>query len=804
MKRRQNIFRQLIIVILTLAFAVPTLHAQEAEDKSELAKTLIVKVNNGLKFGAGIIFNVKGEYLFIATARHVVEESENGFVDVEFKFARNITVKAKLIRNSERLDLAVLQVDLQDRRLQKIPLTNIPFELLQALPSLQKGMPVFPIGHPAGKDWYISRNPGIIQDVIFDADILFEFDCYPGHSGGGLFTESWSLAGMILQDDVYDCNALSFRRIYATLKDYWDLDVSQERITPIKRNTPTPTPVPTPSATEKKIRELLTKADAYFARQWYTTPEATSALPIYLEVLTLDPLNAYALEKIDWMADYYKNRAEKELKRGRKTQAVQIYRIYLTIMPNDEEVLDRLVELKATPTPFPTSASTQKPTATPKPMTTVPPKQKSTATPIQAATPIPIPTPSPMQTTTPGLLPSGNYGVYTTAPVSASKLKEIDAAMKPLNVVLKRQQIGTKQKQAYRVSLGYYKTKQKAEDWANQYLSPKKIDYYAYPVQGMYSLQLGVYKEKATIDIAYRRLYEQFPNWRLPLRTEVTMLNTKAYQLSIRGITEETAKQVQNVLFRLQVPSEIGGIAGIAAGQEYHDPVSGIDFVWIPEGCFQMGCVSGIGCSPDEKPVHEVCLDGFWLGKTEVTQAQWKQITGSNPSEFKGDTLPVENVSWNDTQDFLKKLNTKAEQALYRLPSESEWEYAARTGTETMYSFGNYTSKLREYAWYSENSEGQTHPVSQLKPNAWGLFDMYGNVWEWCQDWYDSEYYSSSPKGDQKEPSSFDLRVLRGGSWYNDLGGCRSACRHGNLPNHTNSANGLRVVVGGEVAWALP
>ncbi|MCP4289411.1 MAG: formylglycine-generating enzyme family protein, partial [Gammaproteobacteria bacterium] len=227
------------------------------------------------------------------------------------------------------------------------------------------------------------------------------------------------------------------------------------------------------------------------------------------------------------------------------------------------------------------------------------------------------------------------------------------------------------------------------------------------------------------------------------------------------------------------------------AGQERYDPVSGIDFVWAPEGCFQMGqsetdkryILQERGEERykqyymNELPQHEVCVDGFWMGKTEVTQAQWTRIMGDNPSRFQSDTNPVEQVSWKDIQKFLQALNKKAGKEMYRLPTEAEWEYAARAGTSTIFYFGDDAGMLSDYAWYRSNSGGTTHPAGQLKPNAWGLYDMHGNVWEWCQDWYDSEYYSKSPKENPQGPSSGKYRVLRGGSWANYPNDCRSATR---------------------------
>ncbi len=236
--------------------------------------------------------------------------------------------------------------------------------------------------------------------------------------------------------------------------------------------------------------------------------------------------------------------------------------------------------------------------------------------------------------------------------------------------------------------------------------------------------------------------------------------------------------------------------------QEKYDPVSGINFVWVPTGCFRMGSLdSEQGRDSDEAPVHEVCVDGFWMGKYEVTQTQWEKVMGSNPSFFKGNSHPVEQVSWDDVQQFIKGLNGKVSKEMYRLPTEAEWEYAARAGTDTMFYFGNDAGKLDDYTWHAGNSGAKSHQVGQLKPNTWGLYDMHGNVWEWCQDWYDSEYYWKSPSKNPEGPSLRDFRVLRGGSWYSESADCRSANRYRNLPDYRYDANiGFRVIIG-VVAW---
>ena len=201
-----------------------------------------------------------------------------------------------------------------------------------------------------------------------------------------------------------------------------------------------------------------------------------------------------------------------------------------------------------------------------------------------------------------------------------------------------------------------------------------------------------------------------------------------------------------------------------------------------------------------ERPRHQVKLAAFAISKYPVTQAQWQTVMGNNPSQFKGEYLPVENVSWNDCQEFLKKLNTivgasSQSPIKFRLPTEAEWECACRAGMETIWPFGNDPAQLNQYAWFSKNSGKQTHPVGQLKPNEWGLFDMLGNVWEWCQDCFDERYYANSPQENPLGPSDGQFRVLRGGGWNYGQNNCRSVFRNRNRPDNQGYDFGLRVVV---------
>jgi formylglycine-generating enzyme required for sulfatase activity len=217
----------------------------------------------------------------------------------------------------------------------------------------------------------------------------------------------------------------------------------------------------------------------------------------------------------------------------------------------------------------------------------------------------------------------------------------------------------------------------------------------------------------------------------------------------------------------------------------------GMKFVLIPAGEFMMGSNE----YDSEKPVHNVTISKpFYLGVYPVTQREWKAVIGDNPSGFKGDDLPVENISWHDVQEFIKKLNEKENIDKYRLPSEAEWEYAARAGTTTRYSFGDDESKIGEYAWYWENSGNKTHPVGQKQSNPWGLYDMHGNVWEWVQDKYHNGYDGAPIDGSAWEDGGGALRVARGGSWYGTARYCRSANRFDDAPGLRGSNLGFRLL----------
>jgi len=224
-----------------------------------------------------------------------------------------------------------------------------------------------------------------------------------------------------------------------------------------------------------------------------------------------------------------------------------------------------------------------------------------------------------------------------------------------------------------------------------------------------------------------------------------------------------------------------------AAEQTY--TVNGVSFNMIPVagGTFQMGSTTGASFN---QPVHQVTLSSFSIGETEVTQELWQAVMGSNPSNFKGNKLPVEQVSWNDCQTFITKLNQLTGRT-FRLPTEAEWEYAARGGNQSKGYIYSGSNTIGNVAWYMDNSGSSTHPVATKAPNELGIYDMSGNVSEWCQDWEGD--YSSGIQTNPTGPSSGSNRMRRGGSWVNFAAMCRVASRDFYLPKFSVSSIGLRL-----------
>ena len=229
--------------------------------------------------------------------------------------------------------------------------------------------------------------------------------------------------------------------------------------------------------------------------------------------------------------------------------------------------------------------------------------------------------------------------------------------------------------------------------------------------------------------------------------------------------------------------------------QDFVETVKGLNMkmIFVEGGTFQMGATSeqGSDVDSDEKPAHSVTLDSYYIAETEVTQAQWRAIMGTNPSNWSDDNRPVENVSWDDAQEFCRKLSQLTGKR-YTLPTEAQWEYAARGGRKSKSYKYSGSNTINDVAWYDSNSSHTTHSVKQKQPNELGLYDMSGNVWERCSDWYGS--YSSSSQTNPTGPSSGSYRVLRGGSWNHYAWNCRVSDRGNADPSYSGYDVGFRLV----------
>jgi formylglycine-generating enzyme required for sulfatase activity len=221
----------------------------------------------------------------------------------------------------------------------------------------------------------------------------------------------------------------------------------------------------------------------------------------------------------------------------------------------------------------------------------------------------------------------------------------------------------------------------------------------------------------------------------------------------------------------------------------------GMEFVMVESGEFTRGSPDDeLYSDKDERPTRQVTVSNdFYIGVYEVTQQEWKTVMGTEPFDFKGNNLPADKVSWSDAIKFIEKLNQMEETDSYRLPTESEWEYAARAGTNTAYTFGSNEAELFQYAWFTDNSEDETHSVGMKEANAWGLYDVHGNLAEWVMDEYHSNY-QNAPSDSRVWEGGVDRRVIRGGSWDNAAENCRSGHRDSMGAGSRKNYIGFRIV----------
>ena len=290
-------------------------------------------------------------------------------------------------------------------------------------------------------------------------------------------------------------------------------------------------------------------------------------------------------------------------------------------------------------------------------------------------------------------------------------------------------------------------------------------------------------------------------NLQITLSKEVASMNqTSKTAIPQQTQTQQPIAQPQSVSTTASLSTSstsLNAVGSSTSGSVITIPVKdgvNIEMVKVEAGSFNMGATPEMKKPYDwEKPVHRVTLtNDYYIGKYEVTQALWQAVMGSNPSGFKGDNLPVEKVSWNECQDFISKLNAMTGKR-FRLPTEAEWEFAARGGNKSRGYQYSGSKTIGDVAWYKDNSGHKTHAVGTKQPNELGIYDMAGNVWEWCQDWYDS--YSSSPQTNPTGAVSGSYRVCRGGSWSFSARNCRSSSRSNGTPVFCDGNLGLRLVL---------
>ena len=268
-----------------------------------------------------------------------------------------------------------------------------------------------------------------------------------------------------------------------------------------------------------------------------------------------------------------------------------------------------------------------------------------------------------------------------------------------------------------------------------------------------------------------------------------------AFTSNVSGLTGSTTYYV-----RAYATSSAGTVYGetktFKTNNNLSFTVGGVSFemVFVEGGTFDMGATTeqGSDAYDDEYPVHSVTLDGYYIGKFEVTLELWEAVMGSKPSSHVGAQYPVENVTWEDCQEFISSLNSLIGRT-FRLPTEAEWEYAARGGNKISHFKYSGSDNIGDVAWYSSNSGATIHPVGTKSPNELGIYDLSGNVSEWCSDWWD--YYSAGAQTNPQGPSSGSFRVFRGGSWFDGARNCRVSNRHNHVPSFSDGYLGLRLVL---------
>lgn len=317
--------------------------------------------------------------------------------------------------------------------------------------------------------------------------------------------------------------------------------------------------------------------------------------------------------------------------------------------------------------------------------------------------------------------------------------------------------------------------------------------------QGFDSIK-SLQKENDSLKIDNEKLEKSLSDIKMECEEHLKDIDKKdsqlaAYQRELQSIKEKNAELEQE---RERLISSIHRFNEAKRQEEMRGSTftaNGVSFkmIRVEGGTFTMGATSEQeNLFSNEKPTHQVTLSSYSIGETPVTQELWQAVMGSNPSRFEGAQRPVDSVSWNDCQEFIRRLNRMMNRQ-FRLPTEAEWEFAARGGKKSKGYQYSGSDNIDEVAWYKNNSSGESHPVKTKKPNELGFYDMSGNVWEWCQDWYDK--YNNKSQTNPSGPAGGSYRVIRGSGWFNDAGGCRLSCRRYYTPGRTGYVLGFRLVL---------
>ena len=501
-----------------------------------------------------------------------------------------------------------------------------------------------------------------------------------------------------------------------------------------------PEPTPQTAASQRdgqkeKITALLKAAEAHLAADRLTTPAGANAMEIFKEALRLDPGNEKAWEGLRRIVGRYVEMAEAQAGRGNLARA----RLFLDraekVIEGDQRVARARAELEGSK-----------------------PENRETQPPVAA-------------------LPSTDGG----------RLKELKRELRIIRAGMNRIKTDIEQ--------GQEADSQTLDRLLALTGRQKELE------TGIAALEAKIRKAREEREARQKKEKAEQERKAKEARLARLQADIDKYNRIAAATKDKALLQVAWQSLTAKYPEardldqgDVGGLLMKAGyGMETYTNSIGMRFVAIPPGNFLMGSPKGIG-GDDEHPQHRAEISrAFLLGVTEVTQAQWQTIMGSNPSKFKGSQLPVENISWNDARKFIHRLNAKEDTNKYRLPTEAEWEYACRAGSDGKWTFGNDENRLKDYAWYEANSGGRTHPVGGKRPNAWGLYDMHGNAREWCQDWYDSDFYQQSPSRDPQGPASGSSRAIRGGSWFYDPSYARCAYRFGVNPVFTSYGVGFRL-----------